>query len=127
MKKRTKFPHPDNLQISVSEHYNKSNTKQMRPLLCSDGAISKRFTEMNTDNVTSKLTQFSFRSTDEFNNFVHPFRYLTARPNRCSHLLCFSLIIVFRDRNLKIYRMGEFCVTVNILRSLRENTADTTI
>ena len=24
-----------------------------------------------------------------------------------------------------MYRMGEFCVTVNIFRSLRENTADT--
>ena len=82
----------------------------MRATLWFGGAISKRITEINMDNVTSNLTQFSFRNIDEFNNFVILPRYLAAKPKHCSHLLWSSLILVFRDRNLRIIGWGNFVI-----------------
>ena len=57
--------------------------------------------------------------------FGDPLRYRATKPKRCSHLVWISLILVLRDRNLRIIGWGQFCNFVNILRSLGENTADT--
>ena len=42
--------------------------------------------------------------------FGDPLRYRATKPKRCSHLVWISLIIVLRDRNLRIIGWGNFVI-----------------